>query len=118
MSGWRIEVLDKATWHDWREGVRGRDKQLAKIIERSAVPMMFDQYPSGKRYFQWICPGCGGGNYGEIGDEPVSGWDEPRWTVHGLPDGVTLTPSLGCPQWRAGECIGHWWAREGELVLA
>lgn len=80
-TDWPIEVLDLDGWKSWRDGVRGLDNQLAKVTARGAVPMMFGQYDSGRRYFQWICPGCGGGQFGEIGDEPVSGWNEPRRKV-------------------------------------
>lgn len=116
---WPIEILSPEEWRGWRDGVRGLPAQLAKMRDRGRVPMMFGQYqPSGRRYFQWICPGCGCGHMGDIGETPVSGWDSPQWTVSGLPDAVTLSPSLGCGNWRRGECIGHWWARDGKLVLA
>lgn len=68
--------------------------------------------------FTWCCPGCGNLNGGTLGDEPVSGWDAPRWVNGGTPEQPTLTPSLGCPQWRRGSCTGHYWLREGILVQA
>jgi hypothetical protein len=68
--------------------------------------------------FDWICPGCGGVLGGRLGDEPVSGWDAPRWVKTGTEERPTLTPSLGCPRWRRGECVGHWWLRDGELMPA
>lgn len=68
--------------------------------------------------FLWVCPGCGCGSVGTLGDEPVSGWESPRWVMEGEPGKPTLTPSLGCPCWRDGTCVGHWWLRDGKLVLA
>jgi hypothetical protein len=68
--------------------------------------------------FLWTCPGCGGTAIGTLGDQPVSGWDEPRWVRSGPDDALTLTPSLGCPRWRYGQCTGHWWLRDGRLVAA
>lgn len=68
--------------------------------------------------FTWCCPACAGLCYGQIGAEPVSGWDHPRWVNSGTPARPTLTPSLGCGCWRRGEGAGHWWLRDGELVAA
>lgn len=68
--------------------------------------------------FTWCCPGCGELHYGQMGEQPVSGWDEPRWVNSGTRERPTLVPSLGCPRWRDGTCIGHWWLRDGELVRA
>ena len=65
--------------------------------------------------FTWTCPTCGRGYYGILADEPVSGWDAPRWR---LTEGPTLTPSLGCQGLRDGSCTGHWWLRDGKLVAA
>ena len=73
----------------------------------------------GERSMMWECPGCGHVYAGNIGPEPVSGWDSPQWKVTGTPDAPTLAPSLGCGRWRTGECAsGHWWLRDGELVPA
>jgi hypothetical protein len=68
--------------------------------------------------FLWICPGCGGGAAGTLGNQPRGGWDEPRWVMDGAPGKPTLTPSLGCPRWRDGTCPGHYWLRDGQLVQA
>lgn len=68
-----------------------------------------------KGQFLWDCPTCKRGYYGELADEPVSGWDAPRWK---LTPGPTLTPSLGCRGMLDGTCPGHWWLRDGTLVAA
>lgn len=69
--------------------------------------------------FSWLCPGCASWRYGQIGEQPVSGWDAPRWVNSGTEDKPTLTPSLGCGGWRRGTCAGgHYWMRDGELVDA
>ncbi len=68
--------------------------------------------------FDWACPGCGRVLGGQLGDAPVSGWEHPRWVNTGTPQRPTLTPSLGCPGWRRGDCTGHWWLRDGQLVPA
>lgn len=65
--------------------------------------------------FLWDCPTCGRGYAGKLADEPVSGWDAPRWM---LADGPTLTPSLGCRGMLDGSCTGHWWLRDGRLLSA
>lgn len=111
---WRIRVLSQGQLLEWREGVRGAAAQTAKLTECGYVPLAF----LNGDWFTWLCPGCGCFSHGRTGAEPVSGWDDPRWTVAGLPDALTLMPSLGCRQWRDGTCLGHWWARDGKLVLA
>lgn len=63
-------------------------------------------------------PGCGHSMGGNLGPEPVSGWENPAWQLTDTPEAPTLMPSLGCPRWRDGTCIGHWWLRDGELVQA
>lgn len=68
--------------------------------------------------FYWLCPHCGGAAGGDLGDEPVSGWDSPQWAASGPTNRLSLTPSLGCPTWRRGLCDGHWWLRDGQLVRA
>lgn len=113
-TDYAIRVLAQDELTAWRDGVRGREAQAAKLAECGYVPVAF----LNDGWFTWLCPGCGYFSHGRVGDEPVSGWNEPRWTVAGLPDTLTLMPSLGCPRWREGECIGHWWARDGKLVLA
>lgn len=66
----------------------------------------------------WECPGCGHIYSGNLGDQPVGGWDEPRWVNSGTTERPTLMPSLGCGRWRLGECTGHWWLRDGILEQA
>jgi hypothetical protein len=68
--------------------------------------------------FTYCCPACAGLCYGQLGEQPVSGWDRPRWVNTGTRERPTLTPSLGCGCWRRGEGDGHWWLRDGELVPA
>ena len=72
-----------------------------------------------ERAFNWLCPGCGSWYDGQISDQPVSGWDDPRWVNSGTPERPTLMPSLGCSGWKRGTCpAGHYWLRDGELVDA
>lgn len=69
--------------------------------------------------FMWECPACGSAWYGLIGEQPVSGWNEPRWVNSGTADKPTLMPSLGCGDWIRGTCPGgHFWLRDGVLVSA
>lgn len=114
MTGWTIKVLTQDELRLWREGIRGADAQAAKLAECGYVPLAF----LNDGLFTWLCPGCGYFSHGRVGEQSVSGWDEPRWTVAGLPDSLTLQPSLGCPRWRDGTCAGHWWARDGRLISA
>lgn len=107
------------------EGFRARRAQFdrAPVVEACVTAIAVGDGPYLMRYpggwgFMWECPGCGHAYSGEIADEPVSGWDEPRWTWVEDENGLTLAPSLGCPDWRAGRCVGHWWVRSGRMVLA
>jgi hypothetical protein len=113
-SSYTIRVMTEDELREWRAGVVGAAAQSAKLAECGYLPLAF----LAASRFMWLCPGCGLFSRGQIGDEPVSGWDGPAWTVEGVPDHLTLNPSLGCPRWRDGTCIGHWWARNGKLVLA
>jgi hypothetical protein len=74
-------------------------------------------YPE-KRYFTWRCLKCGRGFYGVLADEPVSGWDEPRWKLSGPLKSPTLEPSLGCRGLQDDSCSGHFFFREGKLEEA
>lgn len=85
-----------------------------RIAELGATALCW--LPDGR--FSWICPNCGCLSGGQLGEQPVSGWDDPRWVNSGTKEVPTLTPSLGCPQWRRGECEGHWWLCDGVLVAA
>jgi hypothetical protein len=75
-------------------------------------------FTSDGKSFTWVCPTCKTGYYGYLADEPVSGWDNPRWKRTDGPNGISLTPSLGCSGLRDGTCTGHWWFREGRMVPA
>jgi uncharacterized protein DUF6527 len=116
-----VRVVDTdglRAWHDRHAVPPGEtmaDWSLRKIEEFGATA--FCWLPDGHR-FSWICPGCGVLSGGELGNEPVSGWDNPRWVNSGTRERPTLTPSLGCPEWRRGECMGHWWLRDGVLEVA
>jgi hypothetical protein len=82
--------------------------------DQSIVPMVI--YPNGA--FLWVCPGCRRGCMGQLGGQPVSGWDNPRWTREGDDEHLTLVPSLGCAGWKNGDCPeGHYWLRNGELEV-
>ena len=113
-----VKVVNHAAFREWRNGP-GPDLDVyckQKIAETGET--VFYWWPDEDR-FSWVCPGCGRTLGGQMGDDPVSGWDEPRWVNTGTRDRPTLTPSLGCPSWRAGTCGGgHYWLRDGELVPA
>lgn len=112
MSGIAAPVMAHDEYRAWRDG-RRLGEMVAHIEATGVAPIRF----TGDA-FLWTCPGCGGTSIGDLGDEPVSGWDGPRWVRTGEDDAVSLTPSLGCPRWRQGHCVGHWWLRDGRLVLA
>jgi hypothetical protein len=117
-----VRVLDSVEWRAWtgrRERGHGKDRYQASCREavtgQGWAPVMFQ----GDVSMMWICPDCGQASGGNLGDEPVSGWDSPCWVRSGPPAAPSLTPSLGCPQWRTGECSGgHYWLRDGQLVPA
>jgi hypothetical protein len=88
--------------------------ELAKIAEARETILCW--WPGGR--FTWVCPSCGEPWAGYLGDKPVSGWTDPRWVNTGTAQEPTLIPSLGCPNWRAGRCDGHWRLLDGELVPA
>jgi len=101
--------------------VMRNDFELAEQAERGTALFFWHEPPEGAahRGFSWLCPGCGSWHYGELGDQPVSGWDAPRWVNSGTVDKPTLTPSLGCGGWKHGTCPeGHYWLRDGELIPA
>ena len=95
--------------------VMRNDWELAEQAERGTALFFWRDDAS----FNWLCPGCGSWHDGQIGDQPVSGWDAPRWVNSGTPERPTLTPSLGCGGWKHGTCPGgHYWLRDGELLAA
>lgn len=98
---------DPAIWHD--------DFERAEQADRGTA-LFFWRDPG---WFNWLCPGCGSWHDGQIGEQPVSGWDNPRWVNSGTPERPTLTPSLGCRRWKDGTCPeGHYWLRGGFLEPA
>ena len=121
MSEVPVRVLTPAEMHARNAAVRAADPSVSRCdFELSDIAAtgeaVFAWWPEERR-FTWVCPGCGHPWGGVLGDEPVSGWDAPRWVNSGTGDRPTLTPSLGCPEWRYGRCPGHWWLRDGRLVL-
>lgn len=116
-EGWPVEVLSPEGWAQWRDGVRGLDAQRAKVESTGIVPASFRTYPNGRQCFNVICPLCGRCQGGDIADKPIGGWGgSQRWTVQGLPDRLTMQPSIACSP--DGSCSGHWFVREGRLVAA
>lgn len=120
-----VQVISADEAHEWSARYRSArddparpargDWELAELAERGTT--LFFWGDAG--WFHWLCPGCGRWLGGQIGEEPVSGWDAPRWVNSGTPDRPTLTPSLGCGGWRRGTCAGgHYWLRDGILVPA
>lgn len=117
---YRVKVLE--TWDEWcawldsvpaEPGENPHNARVRLIEQTGETIMRFNGCQ-----FSWICPGCGMALGGTLGDQPVSGWDEPRWVRTGTSDKPTLTPSLGCSTWRRGDCPGHYFLRDGELVPA
>lgn len=117
---YRVRVLE--TWDEWVAWLNAipvaedENPHFARVRHMQATGETILRFTGNQ--FSWICPGCGQALGGDLGDEPVSGWDKPCWVNTGTLERPTLTPSLGCPGWRRGDCIGHWWLRDGELVLA
>jgi len=95
------------------------DFERAELAGRGTALFFWHPDNDGVSSFSWLCPGCGDWHYGQIGDHPVSGWDDPRWVNSGTEGKPTLTPSLGCVGWKHGTCPeGHYWLREGMLERA
>lgn len=112
-----VETVEQwAAWADATRAEPGENPHAARVRHIEATGETILQFASGG--FDWICPGCGRVLGGRLGDEPVSGWDAPCWVNSGTRERPTLTPSLGCPGWRRGDCAGHWFLRDGELVPA
>lgn len=115
-----IRVVTHAEWNGERDRLKAERRSMWDEVKSSGtVPLKFfhdDQRDTDR--FCIICPGCGGNIGGILSDVPVGGWDEPRWAIQNeAPEHLTMTPSLGCGGWRVGSCIGHWWIRDGGLVL-
>lgn len=117
---YRVRVLDAHdAWRDWLNSIPAEPNEnphFARVRHIESTGETALQLAAAE--FFWCCPGCGIVAGGTLGDQPVSGWDNPRWALTGSPECPTLFPSLGCPTWRRGDCIGHWWLRDGELVPA
>lgn len=116
-----VRVTDSGSFDAWRaELPRGQGFPAAVKAKIAATGetllCWFGTDPANPVSFQWMCPGCGSTYSGQLGSEPVGGWDAPRWVNSGTLERPTLAPSLGCGNWKRGECIGHWWLRDGELV--
>ncbi len=123
MTNYRVRIGDHDAFDEWRKaaardasGDAFREALKAHMAETGEVPLCWQG--SGPSGFLWMCPGCGGTFGGRLGDQPVGGWDAPRWVNTKTLERPTLSPSLGCPSWRDGHCTGHWWLRDGELVPA
>lgn len=76
------------------------------------------------QYFLWGCPTCGNLWSGWLtGPKPPPG-DWSAWSLTGSRERPTLSPSLVCAMARPkvhGDrppCPGHFWMRDGELVVA
>lgn len=123
VTGIPVRVADPDSFDAWRADLPSGSgfpvAVKAKIAATGETLLCwFGTDPERPASFQWMCPGCGSTYSGQLGDQPVSGWDMPRWVNSGPLDRPTLTPSLGCGNWRRGECTGHWWLRDGTLELA
>lgn len=116
-----LEEVDERNARFHATSLSRDDFERAELAERGTA-LFFWHLPDESRPlggFSWLCPGCCSWHYGQIGEQPVSGWDAPRWVNSGTPDKPTLTPSLGCPGWKHGTCPeGHYWMRDRELVRA
>lgn len=122
VATYRVRTLDQAGFREWHKAIAriaGGNPVIdtrAHIQATGETVLCWRDGAPGQ--FTWCCPGCGGTWLGTLGDEPVSGWDAPRWVNSGTLECPTLTPSLGCPLWHSGRCEGHWWLRDGRLELA
>jgi uncharacterized protein DUF6527 len=121
----KVRVIAPDEMHErtalFRESGLSRDDFERAYLAGGGGPLFvwWPERSSGRETFSWLCPGCGSWHYGEIGEQPVSGWDDPRWVNSGTREAPTLMPSLDCGGWRRGTCPGgHYWLRAGEMVPA
>jgi hypothetical protein len=124
----RVQVLSLDEVSERNARLRGMDPrvmrndfELAEQATRGTALFFWHEPAKGAPLgaFSWLCPGCGSWLYGQIGEQPVSGWDAPRWVNSGTAEAPTLAPSLGCSGWKHGTCPeGHYWLRDGELLRA
>ncbi len=116
------EVADRnARFRALSPRVMRNDFEFAEQVKRGTALFFWHPPTEGDTYggFSWLCPGCGSWHYGQLGGQPVSGWDAPRWVNSGTREAPTLTPSLGCGGWKHGTCPeGHYWLRGGRLERA
>jgi hypothetical protein len=112
MSIFAIRVVDATGFRDQR-GAR-----YGKPLTDPMFQWQLEVVPYAPEGFNWECPTCGHAWWGQIGAQPVSGWNDPRWVNSGTRERPTLTPSLGCRGLHDGTCAGHWWLRDGVLVGA
>lgn len=103
-----VRVVDLETFRAHRQ------ERLGTVLTEAWLQWQDGGYPG----FMWECPGCGHAYWGELSETAVSGWEHPQWVNTGTREQPTLTPSLGCPLWREGRCVGHWWLRDGVLHRA
>lgn len=104
-----MSVDDFRAWHG-----RGQSVDYAEVIRNEgAVP--FAHVPG--RGFRWTCPDCGEPYLARVGDQPLSGWENPQWVLSGTQQAPTAAPSLGCGRMKQ-ENGHHWWLREGVMVRA
>ena len=114
MSEYTVKVVSQSEWSvAHRFGEWQATDVLARIVA-GGNPMVCVT----DDILRWECPGCGHAYAATRGEQPVSGWDNPRWVVTGEGGDISAAPSLGCPNWKAGHCEGHWWLRDGKLVSA
>jgi hypothetical protein len=122
----KVQILSLREVADYNASFRASDHRMtrddferAEMAERGTALFFWQPGYGIRGGFSWQCPGCATWHFGPLGDEPVSGWDNPVWVNSGTRESPTLTPSLGCPGWRHGTCPeGHYWLRDGELVPA
>jgi len=119
---YQVLVLDDATFRAWLidpDRIEDLSAATREKCEATGQTIFMWSADPGRSSFLWLCPGCGDVRAGRMADEPVSGWENPRWVNSGTVEAPTLTPSLGCGAWLRGNCpAGHWWLRDGELVPA
>ncbi len=115
---YQVEFVSYEQWRaahspGWEGGDWTAQQTLARLATERAVMMAVVG-----ETLHWECPGCGSKYVARLGGEPLSGWDNPQWVLTGERPHYSATPSLGCPNWKAGNCDGHWWLRDGKLVKA
>jgi Family of unknown function (DUF6527) len=123
VTTYRVRVVDRAGFDEWRQEAAGDAtdegfREALKTRMTATGETLLCWQGEGPASYVWMCPGCGGTYTGGLSSEPVSGWESPRWVNTGTLERPNLSPSLGCPRWRDGQCVGHWWMRDGELVPA